>query len=103
MAKSHKTCMEQAEIIDTFGAYQQPLCTRWEQSYLLLCAGPRQLPSLNKFLAPLAPSCISWSPTGSITLVSSPRENLLVHYISPSTWGDQRGVRELSSSPYQTA
>ena len=24
MAKSHKTCMEQAEIIDTFGTYQQP-------------------------------------------------------------------------------
>ena len=22
MAKSHKTCMEQAEIIDTFGMYQ---------------------------------------------------------------------------------
>ena len=22
MAKSHKTCMEQAEIIDTFGTYQ---------------------------------------------------------------------------------
>ena len=22
----------------------QPLCTRWEQSYLLLCAGPRQAP-----------------------------------------------------------
>src|ERR1041384_2261964 len=24
MAKSHKTCMEQAEIIDTFGTYQLP-------------------------------------------------------------------------------
>src|SRR3954467_15380403 len=24
MAKSHKTCMEQAEIIDTFGTYQVP-------------------------------------------------------------------------------
>ena len=23
MAKSHKTCMEQAEIIDTFGTYQK--------------------------------------------------------------------------------
>ena len=23
MAKSHKTCMEQAEIIDTFGTYHQ--------------------------------------------------------------------------------
>src|SRR3954469_16409748 len=26
MAKSHKTCMEQAEIIDTFGTYQMPPC-----------------------------------------------------------------------------
>ena len=25
MAKSHKTCMEQAEIIDTFGTYQYGL------------------------------------------------------------------------------
>ena len=24
MAKSHKTCMEQAEIIDTFGTYHEP-------------------------------------------------------------------------------
>src|SRR3954470_17127506 len=27
MAKSHKTCMEQAEIIDTFGTYQELLIT----------------------------------------------------------------------------
>src|SRR3954463_9449452 len=26
MAKSHKTCMEQAEIIDTFGTYQVLIC-----------------------------------------------------------------------------
>src|ERR1041385_5612205 len=26
MAKSHKSCMEQAEIIDTFGTYQLPSC-----------------------------------------------------------------------------
>src|SRR4051812_36081313 len=25
MAKSHKTCMEQAEIINTFGTYQDPM------------------------------------------------------------------------------
>ena len=25
MAKSHKTCMEQGEIIDTFGTYQAPM------------------------------------------------------------------------------
>ena len=25
MAKSHKTCMEQVEIIDTFGTYHYPL------------------------------------------------------------------------------
>ena len=25
MAKSHKTCMDQAEIIDTFGMYQTPI------------------------------------------------------------------------------
>src|SRR3954470_14693461 len=27
--------------------------------------------------------------------------NLLIRYISPSTWGNQQGARELSSSPYQ--
>src|ERR1041384_5661774 len=33
---------------------RQLLCTRWEQSYLLLCAGPRQLSSPKQFLAPLS-------------------------------------------------
>ena len=26
MAKSHKSCMEQAEIIDTFGTYEHTTC-----------------------------------------------------------------------------
>src|SRR3954464_2975611 len=34
MAKSHKTCMEQAEIIDTFGTYQSPGDKPW-----YLCQG----------------------------------------------------------------
>ena len=32
MAKSHKTCMEQAEIIDTFGTYQPPLPSSFQAS-----------------------------------------------------------------------
>src|ERR1043165_7141859 len=40
---------------------------------------------------------------GRQTLVSLPRENLPLHYISPGTWGNQRGVREVSSSPYQAS
>ena len=42
---------------------------------LVVCAGPRQLCIYRQqFLAPLTPTCISWSPASSITLVSSPRE-----------------------------
>src|SRR3954471_13770458 len=52
----------------------------------------------------LPPSCISWSPTGRYsTLASLLRENFPLLYISPYTWGNQRGVRELSSSPYQAS
>ena len=78
----------------------QLLYTRWKQSYLLCVQVHVSLVSIRKLiLAPLTPSCISASPTSSITLVSSPRE-IFCYYISPSTWYKQRGVRELSSSPY---
>src|SRR4051812_5112013 len=50
-------------------------------------------PRLKQFLAPLSPNCISASPTGSITLVSSPREITATLHLKPSTWGNQRGVR----------
>src|SRR3954468_23639276 len=40
----------------------------------------------------LPPSCISWSPTGSILNLSIfAKGNLLLRYIKPSTWGNQRG------------
>ena len=58
MAKSHKSCMEQAEIIDTFGTYQKYKnwnpCTRyrtrfvgkkaWDRSHTL---GRRQIGTNN--------------------------------------------------------
>ena len=43
--------------------------------------------------APLTPTCISWSPAGSITLVSSPSEIAATIHLKPSTWGNQRGAR----------
>ena len=44
MAKSHKTCMEQAEIIDTFGTYQRHGATpnsevRWAAQAILTLGG----------------------------------------------------------------
>src|SRR3954466_13237246 len=40
----------------------------------------------------VTPTCISWSPTGSILNLSIfAKGNLLLHCISPSTWGNQRG------------
>src|ERR1041385_4331768 len=40
----------------------------------------------------MTPTCISWSPTGSILNLSIfAKGNLLPHCISPSTWGNQRG------------
>src|SRR4051812_31048626 len=52
----------------------------------------------------MTPTCISWSPTGRYsTLAYLLRENLPLLYISPSTWGNQRGLRELSSSLYQAS
>src|SRR3954464_5632965 len=45
MAKSHKICMEQAEIIDTFGTYQRP--SPW----------PRHLPS---WMGPTSPRALLW-------------------------------------------
>ena len=61
---------------------------------LVVCAGPRQ-PHTNRqqFLAPLTPSCISASPTGSITLVSLPREIAATLHLKTSTWVMQRGAR----------
>src|SRR4051812_41406493 len=44
-------------------------------------------------MAPLKPTCISVSPTGSITLVSSLREISHYLHLKPSTWGNQRGAR----------
>src|ERR1041385_7772928 len=40
----------------------------------------------------MTPTCISWSPTGSILNLSIfAKGNLLLYCISPSTWGNQRG------------
>src|SRR3954468_8107255 len=40
----------------------------------------------------VTPTCISWSPTGLILNLSIfAKGNLLLHCISPSTWGNQRG------------
>src|ERR1041385_8585974 len=40
----------------------------------------------------VTPTCISWSPTGSILNLSIfAKGNLLLHCISPSIWGNQRG------------
>src|SRR4051812_29530608 len=74
MENSHKTCMEQEEFIDRFGTYQ-----------------PRTSPAT--ISASLTPTCISWSPAGSITLVSSPSEICCYATSQPSTWGNQRGEK----------
>ena len=45
----------------------QPLCTRWEKSYLLSYVGPGEVSNLRFWTAPLftlPPICRSWSPTG---------------------------------------
>src|SRR4051812_1989617 len=40
----------------------------------------------------VTPTCISWSPTGSILNLSIfDKGNLLLRHIKPSTWGNQRG------------
>ena len=40
----------------------------------------------------VTPTCISWSPTGSILNLSiSANGNLLLYCISTSTWGNKRG------------
>src|SRR3954462_1833191 len=52
--------------------------------------GPCSPPSLCPWLTP---TCISTSPTGSITLVSSPREISHYLHLKPSIWGNQRGER----------
>src|SRR3954465_13879206 len=78
----------------------QPLCTRWEQSYLFLCAGPGEVSNLGSivhFTTFLDPS----ESYGRQTLVSLPRENLPLHYISPCTWFNQRGLRVLTLSCHQ--
>ena len=54
MAKSHKTCMEQAEIIDTFGTYHSLFtflglfcfvcCSNKLDPNLLFCVGDKHAP-----------------------------------------------------------
>ena len=62
------------------------------EKLLVVCAGLRQSRTIRQqFLASLTPSCISASPTGSITLVSLPREIFCYPTSQPSTWGNQRG------------
>src|ERR1044072_8001194 len=65
-----------------------------------MCACPGEVSNLGAivhFTTFLYPS----ESYGRQTLVSLPRENLSLHYISPCTWGNKQGVREVSSSPYQ--
>src|ERR1041384_8028296 len=45
MAKSHKTCMEQAEIIDTFGTYQLPSCDLFTSHSLFIVFWERDITS----------------------------------------------------------
>ena len=62
---------------------------RWEQSYLLcVCRST----SIAKFLAPLPPTLPPLSPTGDKPYPLH-RGNLLLSYISPFTWGNQRRAR----------
>src|ERR1041385_7664004 len=43
------------------------------------------------------PTCRSWSPTGSIlNLIIFTKGKLPLRYISPSTWGNQRGASIIS-------
>src|SRR3954465_11862413 len=69
---------------------------------LVVCAGPLQprLQSGNNFCAVDTVLYLfesSWYDNLGIFTEG----NLLLRYISPSTLGNQREVRELSSSPYQ--
>src|SRR3954462_3151753 len=99
MAKSHKTCMEQAEIIDTFGTYHVLV---GKQSYLLCVQVQVKLATsvvigaIVHFTTFLYLLESYWS---TLNLSMFAKGNLLLRYISPSTWGNQREVRELSS-PY---
>ena len=73
------------------------LCTRWEQSYLYLCAGPGELSNLGLWTAPLftlLPTCILGVLLETIsTLASSLREITATLHLKPSTWGSQLGAR----------
>src|SRR3954470_13784855 len=69
-----------------------PLYSLGAKLFVVVCRSTTT-PRLKQFLAPLPPSCISASPTGSITLVSSPREIIATLHLKPSTWGNQRGAR----------
>ena len=70
----------------------QPLCTRWEQSYLYLCAGPRWLL--------ISGAVSSWHllvETGSLREIDpwylcQGKTSATLH-LKPSTWGNQRGAR----------
>ena len=74
----------------------QPLCTRWEQSYLYLCAGPRWL-----LIAPLAIDTylLNLGVSGdSILGIFAKGKHFYLLHLTPSTWGNQRGVRGPSRS-----
>src|SRR3954462_11939129 len=60
----------------------QLLCTRWEQSYLLLCAGPRQLLSPKKTSGAVVTFLYLFESYWRQTLVSSPRE--ICYYLHPT-------------------
>src|SRR3954463_15114581 len=57
-----------------------------------VCAGPGEV-ATSAPLFTLPPSCISASPTGDKPYPLH-RGNFLLRYISPSTWGNQQGVRD---------
>src|SRR3954466_9677016 len=60
-----------------------PLYSLGEKLFVFVCRSTSSV---------VTPTCISWSPTGSILNLSIfSKGNLLLHCISPSTWGNQRG------------
>ena len=84
----------------------QPLCTRWEQSYLL-CV---------QFQVKLATSVVNGAIVHFTTYLSFlesyrsilnlsifAKGNLLLCYIKPSTWGNQRGARSHHQAPIHSS
>ena len=67
-----------------------------------VCAGPRQpRHQFGKNFCALDTVLYLFESSWYVNLGMFTEGNLLLRYISPSTWGNQRKVRELSSSPYQ--